>query len=884
MNARPRDEPVRVADLIAIELMRLREGDRPQFRPEIDQALAQVYPERPRRRHDAAKLLADRALRVLDHEMGLSRSTLLRALGWASTGLWVAVALVALVLMTGIWLSRVLGADAEGVVSIQGFMLFVAFQTIMLVPHVLLTLGGAFTRPGSGHDPGVLSIQGLIATFVAGATFLIRRLPVWVLNRSAGRMDQRRWLTRQVDELLDRQGRQVTLLAASLSNGFWLMLICGVLLTAWWNTTWERYDYRWQSSYFNLAQQAWVIDTIGRPAAWLVELPDEQAVRWLAQGRGGLGPDRQAWLDQQTQPPDTTEATAAERDRLWEGELARRADLEQEFRATWTKYLLALLVVYGLLPRLALFALQFGLRWLFARDLWPRTDLEYFRETIRQIYEPPIGTESPDEPEAPAEPVSSATAAHPPVTEPPPVAESSPTAIPPEPPPSPAPPPPTQWWVVSYEVPPPASGWPRALQLPSDPPIEDCGQIATRQARHEFLKRLAAQRDVVARLIVVADVTETPDHTFQDVLGEMTSCLADQEPPRLAGRMSVVLTELERLRKQESGQAEGIARRVEVWRSRCERQGVPPGNIWEFDHNTPTAEAQARLAERWRDLLLATRARLPQAAQNHDAEAWIVAGRFPQAAERILSAVETLRGDEDAETLQRRAAELNAQLTILYREQTETFLARARQWQHANRGMVEAWSRQIAQAVPDVRNAAEWAGPFAMLNSAMGHLRSRWAVAGGSLGLMLGVGGSLAALPVLPLAALPALATMAASSGAVGGAVGTLLGARASALLGGKSRSAPEDPTADEDASALSAATPAQRGCDELARGGILWALVLELQGNTAKRVASGLARATESVGDELLDDAAAVQQALGRIQKALRTLAQDATHEEADA
>jgi hypothetical protein len=849
MTARPQDEPVRLADLVSVELMRLREEDQARFRPTIDQALAERYPERPRKRRDQCVVLSDRASRVLDEELGLKRRVLFRAIGWASNGLWIAVAVIALVFMTALWLTKVLGADAAGNVSIQGFMLFVAFETIMLIPHTTLTISAALTKPGKGHEPWVLSIQGLVATFAAGATFLIRRLPDWILRRSTGRAAERRWLSAQVDEFISNQNRQVALLAASLSNAFWFCLILGVLLTAWWNTTWERFNYRWETSFLLESEQVDVIQTIGAPIAWLVTLPDEEAVHWLTHGENSVGPDRAAWEDlHQGEAGFPAAANREGWDRLWAEELERRASVEQDYRAIWTKYLLGMLVVYGLIPRTILGLLQFFLRWVFARDLWPNVERPYYRDTIENIYQPPIGLEdSPEEPQSEPEP---------------------PAPLPPEPAPvavAPSPPPPkrepTENWIVSYEVPTPSPGWPVALGFPAGHPHTDLGQVATRAERRALLDRVQAEADAVAHLFLVADVTESPDNTFQDYLRDLSSAVGG------ANKIVVILTELDRLRRQEEGDPTSIGKRVDVWISRCERSGIQAARVWQFDHTNSTAESLRQIKRRFEGTLGPT-------GNGQPTSRWVLAGRFLRAGEKITTSVASLKGDESSQELRERSKLLQQQLSELYREQVEQFLDRARQWTVDLGKNASATTQALRAQIPSALDPTNALGPLAAIGQSIKHLSSRWAFAGGGLGLMLGAGGVLASLPALPLAVAPALVTAALASGAVTGTIGTLLGARASALSEGKAAELSADQLVRDPAAAEGF------GRDDLARTSILWALVLELQGNSADALADCLAEVTESAGDEPLISAEEVSAAVHRIDAALRAYTTRIQHE----
>ncbi|MCH2144770.1 MAG: DUF2868 domain-containing protein [Phycisphaerales bacterium] len=252
--------------------------------------------------------------------------------------------------------------------------------------------------------------------------------------------------------------------------------------------------------------------------------------------------------------PDQAEVKAARIDPST-GALAGAGD---EARKAFSGLLMGSVVLYGLAPRLLL--LLFCLMvWSGLRRSW-RPEVEGTRfAPLRRLTEPQAvrveaielvdGDPGPDADEAP----------------PPPDRQSIGSAI------------------VGIELDTPSCGWPP----PSGAPADDLGMVESREDRIATVQRLRHATTLPARLVVVVDMSTTPDRGIARSI-ELIHEAAEQ--PVLV----VVVTGGERFRTRVDSDA--LERRSEDWRGLVGRLEVG-GHLHEIDLDNLTATTRAQLSE-----------------------------------------------------------------------------------------------------------------------------------------------------------------------------------------------------------------------------------------------------------------------------------------------
>ncbi|MEK6237216.1 MAG: hypothetical protein N2C14_21105, partial [Planctomycetales bacterium] len=278
---------------------------------------------------------------------------------------------------------------------------------------------------------------------------------------------------------------------------------------------------------------------------------------------------------------------------------------------------------------------------------------------------------------------------------------------------------------------------------------------------------------------------------------------------------------------------------------------VPPKQVLDdFDHERMTPESCRKLV-----------ATLTGGGRDRGFQR---AGKFKKAANLIRAAARDLGSEFDLETQTRAGVDLRSQIDELY--QTEQ--ARFWDWVDAvpldeqtleqTKQTAEAALERSGETARDGLDQASktMAGAWHGISGAVKNLKPRWVVGGAVAGLA--AAGVAAPALAIPLAAFPYVAT---ASGVMGAGTSQWLAQMGASWLG--SAAAKEgDATTDPNAALEQFVVPQT-----------LWALVLELQGNSQEEIAAALENVLEEEEDASWPDFSAVDEGLGRIEDRLDAL-----------
>lgn len=327
--------------------------------------------------------------------------------------------------------------------------------------------------------------------------------------------------------------------------------------------------------------------------------------------------------------------------------------------------------------------------------------------------------------------------------------------------------------IVGIELHPLALGWP-----PPTPgvPLDDLGLIEDRAGRRRLIDRLRGLAREPFPLIVVVDLTVTPDRGLAHLLAELRATV-EQSP-------TLILTSGEALRRR-APDAEHVQQRVEDWRTVAREAGYQPDRIIEFDLDHLTNAGAAM----WRAIVRGDGEQTRAAASSHLREA------FTLIEEHALRWSESGPSADD----QRR---LHEAIAALYRHdgRLKSFLRSVTGRGSFENAGLEEWTGAARHAAVTVR---DWL-PASL------RLSPRWAGAGALAGAV----GCVAAAAVLSPVAIGSLPLWSIIGGAVGGLLGPRVGFQTS--------------SSDAD----------EREWSATIRAALLFALVLELQPREAADIA----------------------------------------------
>lgn len=760
--------------------------------------------------------------------------------------------------LAGYWITLILQVSTH-VVNVAGYVCLLGLQLAFLLWACLFLLPPVVWRwlPLGRFLPFV-SVGGIIG---AVTKFVTHVIPASWLNRmrpaTAAEQEDRRstagLLPDMLNELVMQQPRVLGTLVALASHTYWLILSGWLLLLLGGFMLGERYDFRWRSTLLLPETVHRLVEVAGRPLERMVEVPSEEDIRWLMQ-------------ESSAQPShEDQHAGAAE-----EPTQSIDTPLVAERRARWGWFIVAVQFAYGVLPRLLLWMLTLALVGRVIRKAYtPDLKDPYYRKVLAhvasgELTEEPSETAEPEtEPETPAQaasavasPAETATAAAEEKGE---VAQVTPAESVAAPPPAAAPESPAQprkserqpaaaadqTVLVSFEAEPPEGDWQSLLQLPGK--VAELGDAERSRDRDRMLDWVREHGQQVADFVLLAEMTNTPPNPLRLFLEEV-----DNQLPAAAERY-LILTCGERYRTQCDGDPERIAQRVSNWRQVAAHGRIPPKHVIDdFDHEHITPASRKRLANR----ISGESASGPLST----------AGKFPQAADKIRRAVRKLAEHPPEEDFQRINVELREEIDRLYQDERSAF------WEYVETKTVDNETLQAAAQATEaalsqtgdyVREGVDDAASVMVkswhgLADLLGQANPRWLAGGAVAGIL--AAGSLVPAVSLPVVTLPYLLP---ASGALGAGVSQWLRSRLGDWVGRSQP--PKDPLAGAEETVL----------ENFVCSHIVWALVLELQGNSEERIASVISDVLSVAEEEPLVNEERVDAALTRMQEELAQLEQ---------
>ncbi|MHB1035010.1 MAG: DUF2868 domain-containing protein [Pirellulales bacterium] len=586
-----------------------------------------------------------------------------------------------------------------------------------------------------------------------------------------------------------------------------------------------------------------------------------------------------------------------------EQQAARKdADLHSTSRASCAHLMASFLLYYGVVPRLILLVIARIQLARSLRALRPSLTSPYIAQIIVNLTKPPMGPSS--DPALPTGTSRDAMPFTPPATavgiasrlkhtsEPAPLhpaklasappalsanelplsppcrpGEAAPAAMPTDAgdqlldePASPQPPPKLSA-IVGYEVEAPAGGWRDAIPLSTLGEVAALGNAADRKSRGRAVSELSRLASEVRFLTIVVDVIGSPDSQFVTFLRAAIASL----PSDAALRTVVLLSGGDGLRVKFSDDAERIRVRVRLWREKSAECGVQENHVFEFDHRVATPESRRQLLDR----LESIRGAMP-GEELHSPTTVVVAGKFGHASKLIRAAARAAASYSETDQFAHQTRELHKKIRDLY-DQEATWLSRTclafghpsdslpplaapdgDQASHAFDKLQNGAASLIDVGCEKLQRARQWWSSFS--GYARG-LSGHWAVAGG---LAAALGGSLAGVPAIATVWLLA--------------AGAALGAQLPALKQKLVCLLP--PASDKQMEAADAGdTPTGFSLDDLVRTNVVWALVLELQGNSEETIATTLRCLLNDCCPGLIGTANETHELLDQLHQRLRHL-----------
>lgn len=363
-------------------------------------------------------------------------------------------------------------AEREGLTTTLSRWRTMARLTLLLFSVIAFVLGCAAAMGALGKGgvvnlaPAIVALLGLntlafvmwlasFALLTGGASGSLISGAWLKLTRRLVRGTDAALLPRALLEILSRQRLQ-RWAAGVLSHFFWVLALTGALLTLLGLLATRRYTFQWETTLLSPDTFVGLVEGLGRlPSVLGFPQPSAQVVR----ASGGL------------------------------------QSLPESAHAAWSVWLIGLVLVYGLLPRLAALLLSC----LVVRRRLNNLTVDTTLPGIAELHERLMPSSENTGVDAPA-----------PLVSPPNVA-------------------PAHWpgarqiqcAILGLELPSDLN-WP-PLALPSG--VDDLGIIDTREQRHALLDSL--RRRAAQRLLICCDARQTPDRGTLTLLTELSSLSGD---------------------------------------------------------------------------------------------------------------------------------------------------------------------------------------------------------------------------------------------------------------------------------------------------------------------------------------------------------------------
>lgn len=596
-----RSDKAILCELLSIGLVKAAEESSPNGPASVD---LDAKLDKNGRIANPVRFLADRAALLLPSVVGFSP----RAVKWGVTAVFRFPTLLILLLAAAVYpLGRVESILGTGLVNLAGpYLIFLAAQIfflalalISLSVTIIYFLFSRFWRRDKARLSETARRLGVFGgMFGALLLSVIRGVVGFWAERVQKRTDSAK--SEKIVDSVGSLGRQTlshqrTLLfyGGFLSHLFWFTLSTVALLILLTRMQGNRYDYCWDSSLGDMRQAETVIRFLGRPVGLLAPVPGEREIRWLF--------ENSAAETVVSKVPGETTVSKTPLDPI---ESAR-------IRRDWSWFLLAVVLVWGVIPRLILTGVYRALFVFSLRDFRPDlTDPYYVRvlerhedRTGRTLYESVCDKQpdtlgplaAPNRPQTPAEPVSTAF-------------KGSETLL------------------VGVDT-----SMNRTLgRAIFGSSVKNAGDIlASREEKKAFFASIGDCAQNVGRLVALIDVGFPP--------ARQTRLFLQNElfAPLERAELFVILSCGERLRKKFRSDPEAVRMRCDDWRDIFRQMADllrrPITVIDFYDHELDVAESRQKLAAIFGQ-------NATSVSENH----FIVAKRI------TLGAVETIQAERDA--------------------------------------------------------------------------------------------------------------------------------------------------------------------------------------------------------------------------------------------
>ncbi len=649
------------------------------------------------------------------------------------------------------------------------------------------------------------------------------------------------------------QSQWVSLTVAGWTHALWAMVamvIVGQILVTFGS---EQYTFVWRDSISTDEDKAWLIEMSGKPLSWIVPVPDRDDIRWVlneridSQSPGGAPLNRTLGTPRSHYLPDAAVVAASQ-----ESTSVGRSKSEQARRTLWSRFLVMLVFISAVLPRVLLCCVSLFLADCAQRGMNPIINDDYYRETLK-FSDPTEWDEITDPPD--------------PILKPKPPEEGGPD----KPPPPVKPSPPKQepsvvtstqelghdLIVLSYEALLKEEDLLNFLPLPKDCRASNLGNVDGAIQRKEMLDRLPQVLAADTAVILFVRAAGIADGSFNQFMSKLRQLVVGKPG------LMVILTHLDRLRERWSGDGAQMEMQLKGWRGAC----AAAEQIVQFDHERPTQGSRKMLGEHLRLFLGDSAPSALSSTRLHLADKFDFAAQYiREAAKHGLERTEADAWREETVGISQRLRKLYDQETTLLEQSVSKLWASKPQLRE---GLKEL-TNTLKNMVPDPESVARWGGKAAVLFEVFRNLPTQWGVGGALAGLCVGALPGAVALATLatPLALPVAMYTLAGLPGF--GAIGAGLGAslpvawkklfRSTANAGVNESSDVVEPVPD-------------LNLDDLTRTAILLALVLELQGNASVVIAEQINSIVGDLQNGLFGTLEQVDHVLDRICERLHKL-----------